>query len=352
MKILIIGGTVFLGRHLVEAALVRGHEVTLFNRGHHNPELFPEVEKIFGDRNDDLQKLKGKRWDAVIDTCGYLPRAVRASAELLSQSVDHYIYISSISVYEDRTRPGTNEDSPLCKLTAEQVREAEAVELVNPIVAVNYGEMYGGLKALCERAAEEAMPGRTLVIRPGLLVGPHDYSDRFTYWVERIARGGEVLAPGRPERLVQLIDDRDLAEWIVRMAEGRQTGVYNATGPDYPLTMRRILEECKAVSRSDATFTWVGEDFLIEQGAKPWGEVPLWIPEVDDVVEREKALSDGLTSRLLAETISDTLAWDQTRSPDAKRLAGMKPDKESRLLQAWHERASAFSPSISRNDNG
>ena len=198
MKILIIGGTVFLGRHLVEAALSRGHEVTLFNRGRRNPDLFPEIEKIFGDRNSDLNALAGRRWDAVIDTCGYLPGAVRAAAELLSGSVEQYTFISSISVYEDRTRPGTNEDSPLCKLTDEQVREAEAVELADPIIAVNYGEMYGGLKALCERAAEEAMPDRTLVIRPGLIVGPHDYSDRFAYWVNRLARGGEVL--GRASR--------------------------------------------------------------------------------------------------------------------------------------------------------
>ncbi|MDT4953752.1 MAG: hypothetical protein QOJ02_1890 [Acidobacteriota bacterium] len=347
MKILIIGGTVFLGRHLVEAALVRGHEVTLFNRGLRNPELFPEVEKIFGDRNSNLDALGSRRWDAVIDTCGYLPRAVRASAELLSHWADHYTYISSVSVYEDRTRPGTNEDSPLCKLTAEQVRAAESVELVNPIVAVNYGELYGGLKVLCEQAAEKAMPDRTLVIRPGLLVGPLDYSDRFTYWVRRVARGGEVLAPEPSRRQVQLIDDRDLAEWVVRLAEGRQTGIYNATGPDYPLTMRRILEECKAVSRSDATFTWVGEEFLIEQGARPWSEVPLWIPEVDDVVSCEKALAAGLKFRPLAETIRDTLEWEQKRPPDVKLLAGIEPDKESGILQAWHGQTSACSRTAS-----
>jgi nucleoside-diphosphate-sugar epimerase len=343
MKILIIGGTVFLGRHLVEAALARGHAVTLFNRGRRNQDLFPEVERIFGDRNRDLAALAGRRWDAVIDTCGYLPGAVRASAKLLSRQVEHYTFISSVSVYEDRTRPGTNEDSPLCKLTDEQVRQAEAIELVDPITAVNYGEMYGGLKALCERAAEESMPDRALVVRPGLIVGPHDYSDRFTYWVARIARGGEVLAPGRPLRHVQLIDDRDLAEWIVRLVEGRMTGSYNAIGPDYPLTMQRILEECKAVCQSDATFTWVSEDFLVEQGARPWSELPLWIPNVDDTVECAKALAAGLTFRPLAETIRDTLAWEQTRSPDVKRLAGIAPEKETGILQAWHERASTLS---------
>jgi 2'-hydroxyisoflavone reductase len=344
MKILIIGGTVFLGRHLVEAALERGHEVTLFNRGRHNPGLFPQVEKITGDRNNDLAALAGKRWDAAIDTCGYLPSAVRASAELLSGSVAHYTYISSISVYEDRTQPGTNEDSPLCRLSDKQVRESEAIELVNPIVAVNYGELYGGLKALCERAAEESMPGRTLVVRPGLLVGPHDYSDRFTYWVERIAQGGEVLAPGRAMRQVQLIDDRDLAEWIVRLVEDRQSGTYNATGPDYALSMLRILEECKAVSESDAVFTWASEAFLIEQGVQPWQELPLWIPDVDDSVLCDKAVEAGLRFRPLAETIRDTLAWNQSRSGNERRLAGMASDKEAGILRAWHERAAALSP--------
>jgi 2'-hydroxyisoflavone reductase len=343
MKILIIGGTVFLGRHLVEAALQRGHEVTLFNRGRHNPELFPQVHKITGDRNKHLAALAGKRWDAAIDTCGYLPGAVRASAQFLAGSVAHYSYISSLSVYEDRTQPGTNEDSPLCPLTDEQLREAEAVELVNPIVAVNYGELYGGLKALCERAAEVSMPGRTLVIRPGLIVGPHDYSDRFTYWVERIAKGGEVLAPGRATRQVQLIDDRDLAEWIVRMVEDRQSGTYNASGPDYALSMLRILEECKAVSESDADLTWASEDFLIEQGAQPWQELPLWIPDVDDTVLCDKAVEAGLSFRPLAETIRDTLAWSQTRSGNEQRLAGMAPEKEAGILQAWHERDAALS---------
>ena len=343
MKILIIGGTVFLGRHLVEAALERGHEVTLFNRGRHNPELFPQVEKLTGDRNKDLAALAGKRWDAAIDTCGYLPGTVRASAKLLSGSVAHYTYISSLSVYEDRTQPGTNEDSPLCTLTDEQLRKAEAVELVNPIVAVNYGDLYGGLKALCERAAEESMPGRTLVIRPGLIVGPHDYSDRFTYWVERIAQGGEVLAPGRPTRQVQLIDDRDLAVWIVCLVEARQSGTYNATGPDYALSMLPILEGCKAVSESDAVFTWASEPFLIEQGAQPWQELPLWIPDVDDTVLCDKAVDAGLRFRPLAETIRDTLAWSQTRSGDERRVAGMAPEKEAAILQVWHERAATLS---------
>ncbi len=209
MKLLVLGGTVFLGRHLVEAATARGHSVTLFNRGQHNPELYPEVEKLRGDRDSDLSALQGRRWDAVIDTCGYLPRAVRASAELLADAVDHYTFISSISVYADFHTPAMDESAPVGTLADETVEEVT-------------GETYGPLKALCEQAAERALPGRVLNIRPGLIVGPHDPTDRFTYWPVRVARGGEVLAPGRPHVPVQVIDGRDLAEWTVRMVEARQ----------------------------------------------------------------------------------------------------------------------------------
>ncbi|HEX8709625.1 MAG TPA: NAD-dependent epimerase/dehydratase family protein [Pyrinomonadaceae bacterium] len=344
MRLLIIGGTAFLGRHLVAAALERGHEVTLFNRGRRNTELFPEVEKLRGDRNGDLGQLRGRRWDAVVDTCGYLPQAVRASAGMLSRAVEHYTYISSISVYPERARPGIDESSPVSALTDEEIAEAARIEPVNPIIAANYGQMYGGLKALCERAAEEAMPGRVLNVRPGLVVGPHDYSDRFSYWVARVAQGGEVLAPGRPERLVQMIDVRDLAEWTLRMAERRQTGVYNATGPEYPLSMRHLLAECRRVSESDAVFTWPDEDFLLARGAQPWGEVPLWIPGVDDTVGFERALAAGLTFRPLAETIRDTLRWERTRTAGTERLAGLEPAKERQLLRAWHD--------LQRGDSG
>ena len=185
MNLLILGGTVFLGRHLVEAALARGHAVTLFNRGQHNPDLFPEVERLRGDRDGDLQALEGRRWDAVVDTCGYVPRVVRASAEMLAPNVDHYTFISSISVYADTSKPGIDEQAPVGTLDDPTTEEVT-------------GESYGPLKALCEQAAEAAMPGRVLNIRPGLIVGPHDPTDRFTYWVRRVAEGGEVLAPGNP----------------------------------------------------------------------------------------------------------------------------------------------------------
>ncbi len=338
MKVLILGGPVFLGRYLIEAALARGHEVTLFNRGRHHAELYPEVEKLRGERDGDLRALRGRRWDAVIDTCGYLPRVVQASAVLLADAVDQYTFISSVSVYTEPA-PGMDETAPVGTLTEAELREADAIEAADRATGVTYGRLYGPLKAACEQAAEEVMPGRVLTIRPGLIVGPHDYSDRFTYWVHRVARGGEVLAPGRPGRQVQFIDVRDLAEWVVRMIEARLVGVFNAKGPDYLLTMHQLLEECRAVSGSDARFVWVSESFLLESGVKPWTEVPLWIPEEYDEsthVGFSKALAAGLTFRPLAQTIRDTLAWDNTRPPDEERHAGLKRERELELLRDAH----------------
>ena len=328
MKLLILGGTVFLGRHLVEAALARGHAVTLFNRGQHNPELYPEVEKLRGDRNGDLEALRGRHWDAVIDTSGYVPRVVQASAELLADAVDHYTFISSISVYADFSVPNLDESAPVGTLADPTVEEVT-------------GATYGPLKALCEQAAEAALPGRALNLRPGLIVGPHDPTDRFTYWPVRVARGGDVLAPGRPDRQVQIVDARDLAEWNVRMAESRQTGVYNATGPDYVLTMGRLLEECKAVSGSDARFVWVDGQFLLDAGVTPWTEMPLWIPQREDAtgsllaVNCSKAFAAGLTFRPLAGTVRGTLAWDATRPAGVERRAGLRPEREQELLDTW-----------------
>ncbi|HYE14573.1 MAG TPA: NAD-dependent epimerase/dehydratase family protein, partial [Pyrinomonadaceae bacterium] len=245
MRLLILGGTKFLGRHLVDAALGRGARVTIFNRGRHDPGPFPQVEWLRGDRDGGLDSLRGREWDAAVDTSGYVPRVVGASAELLAGSVGLYVFVSSISVYGDFSRP-VDEDSPTATMPDETVEEIT-------------GETYGPLKALSERAAERSMPGRTLVIRPGLIVGPHDPTVRFSYWTARVARGGEVLAPGRPGKQVQFIDARDLSDWIVRVAEERRTGVFNATGPERKLTMGEFLEECRAVSGSDASFTWVGE---------------------------------------------------------------------------------------------
>lgn len=343
MKLLILGGTVFLGRHLVEAALVRGHEVTLFNRGQHEPDLYPQVEKLRGDRHGDLTALRGRTWDAAIDTNGYVPRAVRAITQLLADSISHYTFISSISVYADFRTLGMKEDAPVGTITPEQVHKAELVTPAGKVIARAYGETYGPLKALCERTAEETLPGRVLAVRPGLIVGPYDYSDRFTYWPTRVAQGGEVLAPGRPERSIQFIDVRDLAEWIVRMVEAKQVGIYNAPGLEEALTMQQLLEACKAVSGSDAHFTWLSDSFLLEAGAMPWGEIPLWIPENDPDaagflhVNGDKAIAAGLIFRPVTETICDTLAWDGTRPPNIERQAGLSRERERELLQAWRK---------------
>src|SRR5215207_1183335 len=251
MRILILGGTVFLGRHSVEAALARGHEVTLFNRGTHNPALFPQVEKLHGDRNGDLAVLRGRTWDAVIDTSGYLPRAVRKSAELLSDAANHYTFISSISVYPHPVPRNADESAP--------------VEILDDPASENIGEHYGGLKALCEQVVDEYFPNRAINVRAGLIVGPYDYMDRFPYWVDRVARGGEVLAPGHPDRPVQLIDARDIAEWNIRMIENGMSGTFNVTGPDYLLTMQAMLEAWRRATNSDARFTWMDEAFLNAQ---------------------------------------------------------------------------------------
>ena len=327
MKLLLLGGTVFVGRHIVEAAQARGHEITLFTRGQSNADLFPTVEKLRGNRDGDLTALRGRRWDAVIDTCGYVPRIVRASAELLADAVDHYTFISTVSIYADFSVPRLDESAPAGKLTDETVE------------AVIADETYGPLKALCEQAVEDAMPGRSLAIRPGMIAGPYDISDRFTYWPQRVAKGGTVLAPGRPERQVQFIDVRDLAEWTLRMTEAGQTGAYNATGPDYTLTMGQLLEECRKQSTGDVNIVWGNDECLVEAGADPWVEVPLWIPESDHSlagllnINCEKAIASGLTFRPLAETIRDTLAWDATRPADGERQAGIKPDREAHYLQ-------------------
>jgi 2'-hydroxyisoflavone reductase len=347
MRILILGGTRFLGRHLVAAALDGGHEVTLFNRGTHPATALPNVETIHGDRNHDLFKLQERSWDAVVDTCGYLPRAVRASAEALSDSVERYVFISSISAYADVSVAGLDETAPLAKLTDDQMQQANAIDSSGQVSAVTFGRMYGGLKALCEQAAEEVMPNRVLIIRPGLIVGPYDYSDRFTYWVVRIAGGGEVLVPGRPGRCLQLIDVRDLAEWIVRLIEQKETGAYHATGLPGIVTMQSVVEECKAVSHSEASLTWVSDDFLLEEKVVPWGEMSLWMPETAPHVQGfmfmncAKAIAAGLNFRPLRETIADTLTWWQHNCVNETMKAGITRDKEESLLRKWHARVGA-----------
>ncbi|HEX8282080.1 MAG TPA: NAD-dependent epimerase/dehydratase family protein [Pyrinomonadaceae bacterium] len=345
MKLLVLGGTKFLGRHLVELALAGGHEVTMFTRGQLNPELFPEAEHLRGDRDGGLDALKGRRWDAVVDTSGFLPRVVRDSASLLADAAEHYTFVSSISAYSDVSVPGADENYPTGTITEEELREAEALPQSEAIRAPFFGERYGALKALCEHAAEEAMPGRVLNVRAGLIVGPHDYSDRFTYWPRRVSEGGDVLAPGDPARPVQFIDVRDLAAWLLLAAERRMTGTFNATGPDYALTFGRFLEECKAATGGDARFVWADEKFLLEAGVQPWMELPLWLDSSDEInlyfqaVSVEKAVAAGLNFRPLAETVRDTLAWDLARPADTERRAGLARERESEVLAAWRDRA-------------
>lgn len=335
MRLLILGGTVFLGRHLVDAALEVGHDVTLFHRGVHGSDLFPDIEHLMGDRDGKLGALHGRTFDAVIDTSGYLPRVVRQSAEVLRDSVGHYTFISSVSAYRDLSQVGIDETAPLAELPADATEEI--------------AQWYGALKAACEHEVESAFPGRTLNIRPGLIVGPDDPSERFTYWVTRLARGGEVLAPGSSAHPEQVIDVRDLASWTVRMVEGVRTGAYNAAGPEHPLTLEEVLKTCDQVGGQNARITWVAEDFLLAQGVAPWTEMPLWIPESDpesrgvDAVSIRKAVDAGLRFRPLVETVQATLDWDRTRSSDAPRRAGVgiSPEREAELLALWHREAGA-----------
>src|SRR5581483_3835326 len=307
MKLLILGGTVFLGRHVVDSALARGHEVTLFNRGQHNPELYPELEKLRGDRDGNLSALVGRRWDAVIDPSGYVPRIVGTSARLLADAVEHYTFVSSISVYAEFATVGIDEHYPTATMPDSTSEDVMA--------------HYGALKALSGQAAEAAMPGRVCHVRAGLIVGPHDPTNRFTYWPVRVARGGDVLAPNGPAVPVQVIDSRDLAAWMVRMAERRHAGTFNATGPDRPLTLGAVLETCRQVSGSDARIVWADERFLLDRGVQPWMELPLWVSDAPENagfsrVDCRRAFAAGLTFRPLADTVRDTLAWEQTLPAD------------------------------------
>jgi 2'-hydroxyisoflavone reductase len=298
MKLLVMGGTVFLGRHVVEAALARGHEVTMFNRGRHDADAFPQAERLRGDRDGDLSALRDRRFDAVIDTCGYTPAQLRSTADALGAPPAHYVFVSTISVYRafPPHRP-FDEQAP--------VTEGE--------------DGYGALKARAEEAIESAFPGGVAHVRPGLIVGPHDPTGRFTYWPRRMATGGDVLAPGRPGRPVQLIDARDLAQWCVHLAESRTAGVFNATGPAGALTMADLLHACRDVAASDARLCWVPDEGLLQQGVAPWTGLPLWIPENDAqfggmlLADNRRAIAAGLKFRPLDDTIRATLAWERAR---------------------------------------
>lgn len=345
-KLLILGGTRFLGVALVEAALAKGWELTLFNRGKSNPGLFQDkpLEEVHGDRNvaDDLKKLAGRKWDAVIDTSGYFPRQVRAAASVLAGNVGQYVFISSISVYATPMKAGMDETAPVSRLAA-----GTDVEAIKDIGEGNYG----ALKLLCEEEAEKAMPGKALNVRPGYIVGSRDGSDRFTYWPVRVRRGGEVLVPGKPTDPLQFIDVRDLGDWTIRMVEAGKSGVFNATGPKERLATKTFLEACRKETGSNATFTWAPEAKLKELGLTPEADFPIWVstesPEagIGDV-SIARALAAGLTFRPLGETVRSTLAWWDSLPEErrAKMRAGLAAEKETEVLAALKAKAPAAPP--------
>jgi 2'-hydroxyisoflavone reductase len=330
LRILILGGTGFIGPAQVRYAVARGHKVTLFNRGKTHPGLFPDVEQLLGDRNGKLDALKGREWDAVIDNPATLPRWVRDSAQLLKNSAKQYLFISTLSVYADNSKPNMDETAPVATLPDPTTEKVTA-------------ETYGALKALAEKEAEKAFPGRTTILRPTLIVGPGDPTDRFTYWPVRIDRGGEVLAPGDQNDPVQFIDARDLGEWCIRMVEQGDTGVYNAVGPKAPLSIAEMLYGIRAITSADVKFTWVDADFLAKKNVQPWSDMPVWVPGQGDSagfsrVNHDRAIAKGLTCRPLAETAKDTLEDYKKRSskPPGKLNAGLAPEREAEVLAAWH----------------
>jgi 2'-hydroxyisoflavone reductase len=320
MHILVLGGTQFLGRAVVEASLQRGHVVTMFNRGQTRPELFPGVEKLRGDRDGDLGELEGRRFDAVVDTSGYVPRVVGATLDALDD-IGHYTFVSSVSVYADLSSPA-DEDAAVAELS-EETEEFRS-------------EAYGALKALCEDVVRQRHPD-AFIPRPGLIVGPWDPTGRFTYWPERLADGGRVLAPAPADAPAQVIDVRDLAEWIIDASERRLPGTFNAIAP--PTTIGEVVDTCRRVAASNADVVWVDSEFLVKQEVGEWMELPLWIsdPAYRSMQQTpvERATASGLRHRPLEETVRDTLAWVRTGESPSEPPAGLDRDKEQRVLDAW-----------------
>ncbi|MDX6305069.1 MAG: hypothetical protein QOI77_2038 [Blastocatellia bacterium] len=337
LRILILGGTGFTGPIQVRYALSRGHKVTVFNRGRTHPgELPKEAEQLIGDRNGKLDALKGRTWDVVIDNPTTLPVWVRDAAQILKGNVDRYIFISTISVYADTSKLNMDETAPLAKYNG-----ADAMKETNATMRAGNFALYGPLKALSEAEAEKWFPGKTLIIRPGYIVGPGDESDRFTYWPVRVERGGEVLAPGTTADPIEIIDARDLAEWTIRMVEQGTVGSFNAVGPKTKLSVGRMLEVIKQTTKSNARFTWVDDKFLSSE--KIIDDIPIWTsphgPEIGySTMNINKAVNKGLTFRPLVDTTRATLDWFR-KQPTSRQLnmrAGLKPKREAEVLAAWH----------------
>ena len=339
LNILILGGTGFTGPFQVEYALKRGHKVTLFNRGKRpSPEWPAAVEQLHGDRNTgDLAALKGRTWDVCIDNPTSLPFWVRDAGQVLKGNVGHYLFISTISVYADGSKPGINENSPLA-----QYKGKDAMAETQQTLRADIENLYGPLKALSEAEAHKQFGKNVTIVRPGYIVGPRDETDRFTYWPHRVAQGGEILVPGDGNDPIQIIDGRDLGEWMIRLAEAGTTGTFNACGPDYPLSMDAMLYGCQAVTGGGMTLTHVSPAFLDEQQVG----LPIWVPSKDNpyagygAVSNERAIAAGLTFRPLATTVQDLLAWFRSLPAErqAKLGAGITREKEAELLKAWHAR--------------
>ena len=331
MNVLFLGGTRFVGRHVAEALVAAGHTVTFFNRGMSDASLFPEQRHVRGDRAGDVSALRTIEPEIVIDTSGYTPDAVAASARAVAESVRKYVFMSSIDAY-DKSGPRIDESSPTKELSG----ETSTSEMVP--------EFYGALKARCERDLAAVLgPTRVLAVRAGLMVGPYDATDRFTYWPVRVASGGEVLAPVGRAMPVQIVDARDVARWIVGALERDLTGPYNLVGTPGSIAFGDVLDACAAVARSSARFTWVTSDFLEANAVAPWVELPLWIPDVPELlgsrnVANDRARATGFETRPLAETVADVLEEFRVRPPDRTLRAGLTPDREARLLQRWHAR--------------
>lgn len=345
LRILVLGGTGQTGPHFIRRALAHGHQLTMFNRGNRSDELFPEVECLVGDRYPDrgeglssLEKAvaEGRRWDVVLDVWPHIPMLVEATAELLKNNADRYMFVSSLSVYTDNATKNQDESAPV----------GEAPDADNTEFSM---ELFGPFKAECENRVRRIFPDRNTIFRPGLIVGPRDFSFRGGYWPTRVRRGGEVLAPEDGETRIQIVDVRDLVEFELRCMERDVRGTFNVAGPHprNPLTMRRLLETCRDVTKSDAAFTWVPADFLAEQGVGPWIQMPCWLPAEGDYAgfgsrNVDRAVAAGLTFRPLAETVEDTLQWfdklPEDQQASVSQRAGVSPEKEAEVLAAWHAR--------------